>query len=72
MNAEIVSDQRKHPRARFRNQIHTCLVRESNTENILQVQKDALIVKTVNLSQEGIRLELGENKTFEPISQDQD
>jgi hypothetical protein len=47
-------------------------VRESNTENILEVQKDALIVKTVNLSQEGIRLELGENKTFEPISQDQD
>lgn len=67
MTTPNISNRRKHPRAKFRNQIHAYPVRESKSGNIFEVQKDPLAVKTIDLSEAGIRLEWGISKPLNPI-----
>lgn len=56
---EHKEDRRKHPRAKFEDQVQIHPVVESKSGNVFEVQGNPLIVKAFDLSEGGIRLELG-------------
>jgi hypothetical protein len=55
----IPEERRKQPRVPFSEQVQIYPVTESKSGNIFEVQKDFLTVKAFDLSEGGIRLELG-------------
>jgi hypothetical protein len=52
-------ERRKHPRARFEDNVQIHPVIESKSGNVFEVQGNPLTLKAVDLSEGGIRLELG-------------
>ncbi len=57
--SERKDERRKHSRVRFLDQVQIHPVVESKSGNVLEVQGNPLTVKAVDLSEGGIRLELG-------------
>lgn len=56
---ERKEERRKHPRAKFEDQVQIHPVVESKSGNVFEVQGNPLTVKAFDLSEGGIRLELG-------------
>ncbi len=57
--SKAAEERRKQPRVKFAKPVQIYPVVESQSGNIFEVQKDFLTVKAVDLSEGGIRLELG-------------
>jgi hypothetical protein len=59
-NDNSVSDRRRYPRVKFHGKVTAHPVVESKSGNVYEVQGNPLTLKAQNVSEGGIRLELGE------------
>jgi hypothetical protein len=60
--SENKEERRKYPRIKFVDRVEIFPVIESKSRNIFEVQNTPITVKAVDLSENGIRLELGTSK----------
>jgi hypothetical protein len=56
-------ERRKHPRAKFQETVTVHKVIESSSGNVFEVQGNPIIVKAEDVSEGGIRLEIGETNS---------
>ena len=61
------SERRKYPRAKFQESVVVHNVVESKSGNVFEVQGNPLVVKAKDVSEGGIRLEVGNGSTLGKI-----